>query len=82
MAYFGVKGTNNKWTYNLIDHWMKNIEIMVSLASMTYVVDLDAYELHPGDEKCLTTLLMNARVLYYTYDRGSLLFKHIFAYSC
>ena len=46
---------------------------------MTYIMDLDVYELHLGDEKSSTTLLMNAlRVLHYTYDRGLLLFKSIF----
>ena len=35
-----------------------------------------------GKEKSLTTLLMNARVSYYTYDRGSLLFKSIYVYLC
>ena len=49
---------------------------------MTYIVDLDAYELHQGMEKSSMTLLMNARVLQYTYDRGSLLFKSIFVYLC
>ena len=45
---------------------------------MTYIVDLDAYELHPRDEKYSTNLLMNARVLHYTYDGG--LFKNISGY--
>ena len=47
---------------------------------MTYiigVVDLDACELHPEDEKVSATLLMNTRVLHYTYDRDQLLFKSI-----
>ena len=28
-----------------------DFETIIALASMTYVVDLDAYELHPEDEK-------------------------------
>ena len=36
---------------------------------MTYVVDLDAHELHLGDEKSSTSLLMKAKVLRYTYHR-------------
>ena len=48
---------------------------------MTYVIDLNAYELHMGDEK-KNTLLMNANVLHYTYDMGSLLFKSVFVYLC
>ena len=40
-----------------------------------YIVDLDAYELHPMDEKKPSVIfLMNAKVLHYTHDRGSLLF--------
>ena len=45
------KGTNNKWSYDLTDHLMVDLETIIALASMTYVVDLDAYELHRGDEK-------------------------------
>ena len=45
------KGTNNKWTYNLTDHLIIDLETMIELASMTYIADIDAYELHPGDEK-------------------------------
>ena len=36
---------------------------------MTYIIDLDAYELHPGDEKVSNNFVMNARVLHFTYDR-------------
>ena len=35
-----------------------------------------------GMKKFATTLLMNARVLHYTHDKGSLLFKSIFLYLC
>ena len=45
------KGTNNKRTYDLTDHLMVDLEIIIALASMTYFVDLDVYELHPRDEK-------------------------------
>jgi hypothetical protein len=27
------------------------VKTIIALASMTYIVDLDAYELHPGDKK-------------------------------
>ena len=46
----------------------------------TNIVNLDAYELNPKDERSTTNLLINAWVLHYTYDRGSLLFKGIFIY--
>ena len=61
---------------------MVDLETIITLASMTYIIDLDAYELHIGDIKVSTTLSMNARVLSYTYDRGLLLFKSIFLYLC
>ena len=77
-----LKGTNNKWTYNLTGHLMIDLERIISIPSLTCTVDLDAYEEHPGNEKFSTTLLMNARILHYTYDRGSLLFNIILVYLC
>ena len=44
--------------------------------------DLDAYELHPMNEKSSTTLLMDARDLHYTYDMSSLLFTSLFVCLC
>ena len=44
------KGTNNKWTYNLVGQLIIDLETSIALASMTYIVDLDAHELHPGVE--------------------------------
>ena len=58
---------------------MVDLETIIALASMTYIVNLDAYELRPGMK---TTLLMNARVLQYTYINISLLFRSIFVYLC
>ena len=81
MVYVGIKkGTNNKCTYDLIDHLMVDLETIIALASMTYIVDLDASELHPGDEKVFNDLLMNAKVLHYTHERCSLLYKFILLY--
>ena len=51
------KGTYNKWTYNLTNHLMVDIKPIIILASMTYIVDLNAYELHPGDEKVLNDFI-------------------------
>ena len=46
------KETNNKWTYNLTDHLMVDLDTIIAIAFMKYnVLDLDAYELHPGNEK-------------------------------
>ena len=45
------KWTNNKWTYNLTDHLMLDLETMIAIAYMTYIIDLEFDELHLGDEK-------------------------------
>ena len=36
---------------------MVDLETIIALASMTYIIDLDAYELHPGDEKVLINFI-------------------------
>ena len=72
--------TNNKWTYDLMDHLMVNFKTIMTLAFRPYIIGLDASEPHAGDEKIFIDLLMNPRVLHYTYDRGSLLSKSIFVY--
>ena len=51
------KGTNNKWTYDIIDHLMIDLEAMIASTSMIYIVDLYAYELHPEDEKAFNAFL-------------------------
>ena len=51
------KGTNNKWTYDLTDHLMVEQETMIALASMTCVVDLDAYGLHLGDKQVFNNFI-------------------------
>ena len=68
-AYVGIKKANNKWTYNLTNYLMKNFlwsywyfETIIILASMTYIVDLDAYKLHPRDEKVFNHFMLNARI--------------------
>ena len=45
------KGTNNKWIYDLTNPLMVDLDTIIALAFMTYIVDLNAYELHPRDEK-------------------------------
>ena len=42
------EGTKNKWTYDLTYHLMVDLKTIMALASMIYMVDLDAYELHLG----------------------------------
>ena len=57
-------------SYGSIDGRFRKIII---LAFMKYIIDLDAYELHPGMKKTSMTLLKNASVLH--YDKSSLSFK-------
>ena len=45
------KKNNNNWTYDLTDHFMVDLETIIALASMTFIVDLGDYELRPVDEK-------------------------------
>ena len=40
------KGTYNKWTYDHTNHVMIDLETIITLACMTNIVDLDAYECH------------------------------------
>lgn len=64
------KGTNNKSIYDLINHLMVDIVTIIALACIIYIAYLNAYELQSGMKKSSTTLLMDPRVLHYTYDRG------------
>ena len=49
---------------------MVYLEIIITLDSMTYIIDLDAYELHIwGMKKLLTNLLLNFGIFHYTYGR-------------
>ena len=34
-----------------------DLETIIALASMTYIVDLDGYKLHPGDEKLFNNFI-------------------------
>ena len=51
------KGTNNKWTYDLTDHLIVDLETIIALAFMTYIINLNAYELHPEDEKIFNVFI-------------------------
>ena len=39
------------WTYDLTEYLMVYFKTIIALASMTYLVNLDTYELHPHDKK-------------------------------
>ena len=43
--------------------------IIAMLAFMTYIVDLNAYELHLGDVEVFNNFMMNAKVLHLKYIR-------------
>ena len=70
-------GTNNKWTYDLMDHLMTNLEILIALVSMAYNVDLDDYKLHLGDENVFNDFI-NECLGFTLYE----FFKSKFVYSC
>ena len=44
------QGTNNKWTYDLTNHLIVDLETIIALASMTYTRNFDGYMRHPGDK--------------------------------
>jgi hypothetical protein len=56
--YWHQKRTNNKWSDDLPHHLMVDLEVIIALASMRYIVNLDAHELHPGDEKVFNNFLI------------------------
>ena len=51
------KGTNNKWTQNLIAHLMVYLDRKIALVSMTYIINLNAYKLHMGDEEIFNSFI-------------------------
>ena len=44
----------------------------------TYIVNLDAYELNLGDKRVFNNFTNGD--LQYIYDKGWMLFKHVFVY--
>ena len=44
------KGTNNKWTYDLVVHLMVDLNTIIVLAFKAYMANLNDCELHPGDD--------------------------------
>ena len=51
LVYVGIKKeSTNKWTYDVMNHLMIYLETIIASTFMTYIVDLDAYELRMGDE--------------------------------
>ena len=44
------KGTNNKWTYDLMDHLVVDLYTLIVVASKIYIIDLNACELLPPSQ--------------------------------
>jgi hypothetical protein len=40
-----------KWSYDLTDHSMVELDTIIALANLTYDAETYTYELHPSDEK-------------------------------
>ena len=51
------KGINDKWPYDYMDHLMLDSKTIFAIASMTHVINLNAYELHLGDEKVFNNFI-------------------------
>ena len=54
-----------------MEQLMVDLKTMIAVASMTYIVNLNAYELHPGDE-----IIFND----FIYECQGFTFKFIFVY--
>ena len=52
-SYWYQQGTNNKRTYHLTYHYhlIVDLETIIPFAIMTYIAELEGYELHLGDER-------------------------------
>lgn len=67
---------------DIIDLLMLDLETIIILATMAYIIDSFAYELHPRVlEQSSTTLLMHARDLHYM-TQVDLCSKNTFVYLC
>ena len=49
---------------------MVDLVTIIALAIMTYIGELDVYELHPGDEKKINDFADETRIFCYTYYKG------------
>ena len=45
------KSAGLKWSYDLTDHIMVELDTVIALANLMYDVETYTYELHPSDEK-------------------------------
>jgi hypothetical protein len=47
-----------KWIYDYMDYMMLNVDAIISLASMMYILSWGYYELHPMNEKIFDNFLI------------------------
>ena len=45
------KDHESLWTYDLTDHIMVDLETIIALATITFIVESNLYEVHPMDAK-------------------------------
>ena len=45
------KSAELKWSYDLTDHTMVELDTVIALANLRYDAEADTYKLHPSDEK-------------------------------
>lgn len=49
--------TRSMWTYNLTDHLMAELESIIALAIMIYIVVTNLYKLHLMDEQVSNNII-------------------------
>jgi hypothetical protein len=52
------KSPELKWSYDLTDHVMVELDTAITLASLTYDAEINTYKLHPSDEKVFNDFII------------------------
>ena len=76
--YWYKKDHASLWTYDLTNHMMVDLEIIIKLFLVTFVEEKNLYELHPMDEKVLNDFTYYIKVLLYC-KISSLCFRPCFS---
>ena len=50
LYWFQIKN-GSMWTYDMTDHVMVELDIIIALATMNSIIETNLYELHPMDER-------------------------------
>ena len=50
------------WTYDLKNHLMVELEIIIALAIMTYILETNLYELHPMNERVFNDFIIDKQL--------------------